>query len=152
MAKINVKEMNLDQYITMMEEWFAKLPAFPVAARDIMVKIAPWFALIFGILGVLGSIAATGFLTVLSPFVALGGGLGVAAGGIVAALGGIISSVLMLLAFPGLKARKVAGWKYSFYSEGVSVIAALVSFNLVGAVISALIGFYLLFQIKSYYK
>lgn len=152
MATKEDKKLNVNELMSTMEGWFAKLPELPVSARDIIVKIAPWFALIFGILGVLGSIAATGFLTVLSPVVALGGGLGVAAGGIVAALGGIVSSVLMILAFPGLKANKTAGWKYSFYSQAVSVIAAVLSFNLVGAVISALVGFYLLFQIKSYYK
>lgn len=151
MAEKN-KKLNIEEVTKMLEEWFKKLPDLPVNAKDILVKVAPWFSLIFGILGLLGSIGATGVLTVLSPVVALGGGLGVAAGGIVAALGGIISSLLMILAFSGLKAHKMVGWKYSFYSEGISVIAAIVSLNLVGAAISALVGFYLLFQIKSYYK
>lgn len=152
MAKGNGKQMNFDEYVKMMEEWFSKLPPLPTNVKDILVKLAPWFALIFGIIGILGSIAATGFLTVLSPFIALGGGLGVATGGIVAGVLGLVGSVLTLMAYPGLRDRKMMGWKYSFYSQLTSVVAALVGLNLVGAVVSALIGFYILFQIKSYYK
>lgn len=142
----------MDQYIKMLGDWFKKAPALPKSATDILVKIAPWFALIFGILGVLGGIAATGLLAALSPFVALGGGIGVATGGIVGGILVVVSAVLMVLAFPGLKDRKVNGWNMSFYSQVVSIIGSIVALNLVGALISALIGFYILFQIKSYYK
>jgi len=106
--------MNVDQYIKMMEDWFAKLPPLPKNATDVLVKLAPWMALIFGVLGVLGSIAATGFLAALSPFVALGGGLGMAAGGVVAGVLGLVSSVLLLMAYSGLAKRKMAGWKWLF--------------------------------------
>lgn len=143
--------MSMDEWIKMLGEWFDKLPSLPGNVKEIIVKIAPWIALIFGVIGVLGSLTATGLLTALSPFIALGGGLGAAAGGIIGAVLGLVSSVLMLLAFPGLRDRKMVGWKYSFYGELTSVISSLVAFNLVGAVVGALIGFYFLFQIKSYY-
>jgi len=146
------QKVNMDQYMKMMEDWFSKLPSLPKSATDVLVKIAPWLSLIFGILGVLGALAATGFLAALSPLVMLGGGFGVAVGGVVGGLLALVSSVLMIMAFPGLRDRKMAGWKWSFYSELVSVVASLISLNLVGAVIGALIGFYILFQIKSYYK
>ncbi len=145
-------KMDIDSWIKTLEEWFAKFPPLPTGAKDVLVKVAPWLALIFGVLGVLMALAATGVMAVLSPFVALGGGLGAAAGGVIGGVLALVSSVLMLLAFPGLRDRRMAGWKYSFYSELVSIVSSLVAFNLVGAVIGALIGFYLLFQIKSYYK
>lgn len=148
----DMKQMNVDQYIKMMEGWFGKFPALPKSATDVLVKIAPWIALIFGVLGVLGSLAATGILAALSPFVALGGGLGVAAGGVVGGILALVGSVLMLMSFPGLRDHKMAGWKWAFWSQAVSVLSSVVMLNLVGAVISALIGFYLLFRIKSYYK
>lgn len=146
--------MNIDSYLKMLEEWFARLPLppLPVNAKEGLVKIAPWLALIFGILGVLVSLSATGLLTVFSPFMVLGGGLGMAAGGLAGAVLGIVSSALMLMAYPGLKDRKMTGWKWSVYSQTVSVIASIVALNLVGALIGGLIGFYILFQIKSYYK
>lgn len=144
--------MNVDEWIKTLEEWFAKLPPLPTGVREFLVAVAPWAALIFGVLGVLFSLAATGILTVLSPFVALGGGLGAAAGNVVGAVLSLVASGLLLAAFPGLKDHRAAGWKMAFWSQAVSVLGSLVAFNLVGAVVSALIGFYLLFQIKSYYK
>lgn len=143
---------NLDDWMKTLEGWFAKFPPLPASIKEIIVSFAPWLALIFGVLGVIFSIAATGFLAVLSPFIALGGGLGLATGGVVGGILMLIGSVLMLLAFPGLRDRKAKGWKMAFYSEVVSIVSSVVALNLVGAIIGALIGFYLLFQVKSYYK
>lgn len=149
---MTANNINMDQWMKSLEEWFAKLPALPKGATDVIVKIAPWLALIFGVLGVLGSLAATGILAVVSPLVLLGGGVGLAVGGVVGGILALVSSVLMLVAFPGLRDRKMAGWKWSFYAEVVSVASSVVALNLFGAVIGALIGFYILFAIKSYYK
>lgn len=144
--------MNADEWIKTLEEWFAKLPPLPKGVQEFLVAVAPWVALIFGVLGVLFSLAATGILAVLSPLVALGGGLGAATGNVVGAVLSLAASGLLLAAFPGLKDHQVAGWKMTFWSQAVSVLGSLVALNLVGAAVSALIGFYLLFQIKSYYK
>lgn len=144
--------LSTDQWIKTLEEWFDKLPPLPTGAKEVLVKVAPWFALVFGVLGVLAALAATGLMAALSPFMVLGGGVGVATGGLVAAILALLGSALMLVSFPGLKDRKMAGWKWAFWSEAVGVVSSLVALNLVGAAISALIGFYLLFQIKSYYK
>ena len=130
----------MEEYIKMMESWFAKFPALPANIKDVLVKIAPWLSLVFGILGVLGILGAMGILATFSA--------SVMAGAVLA----LISSVLMVMAFPGLRDRKVAGWKWSFYSQLVSVLLSVVALNFVGALIGGLIGFYLLFQIKSYYK
>ena len=137
------------------EPLFAKAPALPANARDILVKIMPWIALIFGILGVLGAISGLGLLTATSPMAVLGGAEGVSAygTGFLASIIWLISSVLMLMAYPGLKKRQYKGWNLLFYSEVVSLVGAIVSItSIVGGIIGALIGFYLLFQIKSHYK
>lgn len=150
--------MNVDQLITMLEELFAKAPALPANVREVLVKIAPWFALIFGVLGILGSLMATMALLGASAMVASVATVSMGAAGyysilaIVALVVGLISSALMLLAYPGLKANKMAGWRYLFFSEVVSLVSAVVSLNLLGLVIGGVIGFYLLFQVKSYYK
>lgn len=151
-VSFGAKSFNEKTFVDTLEEWFSKLPALPVSIKEILVQIAPWLALIFGILGVVGSIAATGLLTVLSPFAALGGGLGLTLGGIVGSLIALAGSVLMVMAFPGLRDRKAIGWRWSFWSETVSVVGSILGLNLVGAVLGALIGYYLLFQIKGYYK
>lgn len=138
-------------YMAMMEEWFMKLPPIPKGGREAIVKITPWIALIFGILGILGGLAGLGILTAFSPFLFLSSGLSGAAGSLVGAVLGVVSSVLLLAAYPGTKNRKMQGWKLLFWSEAVDVVAAVISFSITGVVV-ALIGFYLLYQIKSYYR
>lgn len=144
------KSAKVQDWQQMMEEWFMKLPALPKNARETLVKITPWIALIFGILGILGSLAGMGILGILSPFMLLGGGY--TAGRSLIAVGiSLVSSVLLLMAYSGTKANKMQGWHMLFWSEAVSVIASVVDLSLGGILFNA-IGFYLLYQIKAYYK
>ena len=150
--------MDVNQVISMLEEWFSKLPALPANLKATLVKIAPWLALVFGILGVVGSLGGVLALLGLGAFgvsMMPYGGLSVvnaSAFGIVVLLLGLAASVLMLMAYPGLKDQKMSGWKMAFWSEVVSLLGSLVAFNFVGLLVGALIGFYILFQIKSSYK
>lgn len=130
---------------------FDKLPALSRDAREIIVKITPWIALIFGVLGVLGALAGFGVLTVFSPLAMMGGGAGAVGAGIVAAVLWLVSSALLLAAFPGTRKNQTKGWNFLFYSEVVSLVATFVSFSFSG-IVFALIAFYLIFQIRSYYK
>jgi len=138
-------------WMKMMEEWFAKLPALPKSATDVLVRITSWVELIFGILGVLGSLAGLGILTALSPFVLLGNGVGGTTTTLITAVLSLVSSVLLLAAFVGTKALKLQGWKMLFWSEVVSTLSSVLLISLTG-VVGAFIGFYLLYQIKRYYK
>jgi len=136
----------------MMEEWFMKLPMLPKGGRDVLFKIAPWISLIFGILGVLVGLGGLGILSVLSPMMLLGSGMSATTGSLLSVAIALVSSVLMLAAFPGLKAKKMQGWNMLFWSEWAALLSSLVAFSIIGGIIGALIGFYLLYQIKSYYK
>ena len=138
-------------FMATLEETFAKLPPLSPSVREVIVTITPWLALIFGVLGVLASLSAFGLSAVFSPMVALGGGVGLATGLMVAAVLGLVESALMLVATPNLFKKKAFGWTLLFWSEVVAVVAAVVSFSVVGVLVS-LIAFYFLFQIRSYYK
>jgi hypothetical protein len=114
--------------------------------------IAKW-AWVFALIGVI--IRGFGLLTLL--------GLGAVFSGIAASYGsfsffsslgfGILflaaEGLLLLISLPGLKHQKLHGWNFAFYAEMVAIVGNILSFNIVGAVISALIGFYILFQIRS---
>lgn len=139
--------MDEKQIIKNLEDFFAKAPHLPKSWRDLIVKVVPWLALIFGILGILGGISALG----VSPAAALGG-VNNSFTLIVAGIAGIISSVLSLMAFPHLRAHAYRGWQLSAYALVVNIIASVVTLDLLGAVLGFLIGFYFLFEIKSYYK
>lgn len=136
---------------TKLEEFFMKFPALPKNARDVLVQVTPWFALIFGVLGVLAGLAGLGVLSMLSPLMMIGGGFSQTSGSLIGILVAVISSALLLAAFPGTKAHKMQGWNMLFWSEVASVVSAILSMALSG-VLLALVSFYLLYQIKSYYK
>jgi hypothetical protein len=137
-----------------LEDFFKKAPAIPANGREALVKITPWLALIFGVLGVLGGLAGVGLLTVFSPLAVFGGAQGVASygGGVIAAWVWLASSVLLLAAYPGTKARKLSGWTLLFWYEVLNVLGSLIAGSIVGGIVGGLIGLYLIFQIKSYYK
>ncbi len=140
-----------NDFIDTMAEWFAKFPELPKTWPQTLVKITPMLAIIFGILGILVGISGLGVLTAFSPIAYLGGVSGYGTG-YVSALIYLLASVLLLMAYPGTKARKYSGWKLLFWSEVASLIGGLISMSIISAIIGALIGFYLLFQIRSYYK
>lgn len=140
--------------VTTMDGWFSKTPQLHTNTKELLVKIMPFIALIFGVLGMLGGLAGLGILTMFAPLAVFGGAQGVASygGGFLIALLLLVSSGLLLAAFPGTKARKVTGWILLFYSEIVSLVSAILSMNILSGILVALIAFYLLFQIRSYYK
>jgi len=132
---------------------FEKFPHLPEGGRKFLVDVSPWIALIFGILGVIGLLAAGG-LGVIATILTFGLALPV----LIQVLVGLLSAVLLLMSFPGLKAHTKKGWNLVFYSQVVSIIGSVIFLalggfgSILGTVIGALIGFYILFEIRSYYK
>lgn len=154
-TKKSASQKRSENWEVILEEWFLKLPPLSKNAKEIIVNITPWIALIFGILGILVTFSGIGLLTAFSPFIVFGSGFGRATESIVVVLLGLISSILLLTAFPGTKKRKYQGWKMLFWSEVVSSLSSLISFIFsfsLGGIVISLIAFYLIFQIKSYYK
>lgn len=140
------KQTQGQDVIKALDDIFKKAPKLPPSAQDVLVKIAPILSLVFGILGIIAGVAALG----LSP-VALFGGAKSSMIVLISGITAIASSVLLLMAYPHLKVRKYKGWELLFWSEVVGVISSVLALS-IGSVISVLLGFYLLFQIKSYYK
>lgn len=120
--------------------------------KSVKVWIAKW-AWLFALIGVV--FRGFGLLTLL--------GLGAVFSGVAASTGsfsffsaiglGILflaaEGLLLLISIPGLKNQKMNGWNFVFYAEIVAIVGNILSFNLYGAVISAVIGFFFLFQIRS---
>jgi hypothetical protein len=144
------KNNSVDSYIDVVGEYFKRLPELPRGGREAVVAITPWLALIFGIIGVLAALAGLGIFTFLGSLALVTGARG-AGSGLIVVLLGLISSVILLVAFPGTQKRQEKGWKFIYYSEVVGLITDIVTLSLLG-VIAALIGFYFLYQIRSYYK
>ena len=148
------------KFVKPLEVQFAKLPSLPAGAREFMVTVAPWVALILGVLSLLG------FVTALLGMGAVGGlapyaGMGYGYGGLfwIPLIFGLIEGVLWVLAFQPLRKHSVRGWNLLFWVFVLGLVGSLLSagfyfstFGLLWALIWLAIELYLLFQIKPSYK
>ncbi len=141
----------MDQFIKTLDEYFGKkAPQLPVKAKEIIVKVSPYLA-ILGIVFMVMSIV---------PLMMLVFGLGAVSvlAGYVPMQNAYISIAVMLatgiicaMAIPGLFKRTKYAWNLMFYSQLVSAVGSLLSLNIISLIIGLAIGFYILFQVKSYY-
>lgn len=131
-----------------------KAPALPANIKDVIVAIAPWLTLVFVIIAIPAILLVLGLGTLLMPFGFLGGPTvgfqGMAS--VLALLLTLPSVVLEGMAIPGLFARSRQGWRFLFYSNIISGIYNIATFNISGLIIGTLLSLYLLFQVKNYYE
>jgi len=133
-----------------------KAPQLPKAWKEIIVKFAPYLAVIGVILSIPAILALFGLGTMLAPLGMMGA---VAAGRPFLGAGYIISIVFLVIvlileamAIPGLFNRTKPGWTYLYYATLVGAIQNIITFNIGGLLIGTLLGLYILFQVKEYYK
>ena len=145
----------LQPLLKVLDENFAKAPALPKKWKDLIVTYAPWLALIGGVILIFGAVSLVGLGSFLSPFAMLAGSGFFVITWILAAVLLLAGGVLEFLAFAPLKARSVKGWNFMFYALLLNALGSIVRLSVsevVMAVISFLIGYYFLYQVKSYYK
>jgi hypothetical protein len=131
-----------------------KAPALPSNIKELLVRFAPWITLILLILTLPLVLIALGLGALAAPFAFLAGpayGVSYGVNYTIAMIVIAVSLVFEALSIPGLFRRTAQGWRYSFYATLVSILGSLVNFQVGSALLTALIGFYVLFQIKSYY-
>lgn len=130
-----------------------KAPAMPAGLKEFLVSVAPFLAILSVVmvgLALFTTVAAIGLVGSLLP-------VGVAGA---VALPQIILSlvvavpllVLTVMAIPGLFARQEKAWRFMFWSQLLSLVYQIAQFELISAAVGGIIGFYILFQLKSYYK
>ena len=142
-------------FIDQVGDVFKGLPHLPASIVEILVKIAPWLALLGGILGLIagpliGVLGSLGSLMTLSPYFMFVT--------IVTTVVTIANSVLLLMAFSPLRTKMMRGWVFLFWAEMLSAVDIVLSLlqgqtgSIVGGVIGLAIGLYILFEIRSSYK
>lgn len=130
---------------------FKSLPKLPVEIVNFIVSFGPYLVLIGGVLSVLSilSLFSIGTLVFYSfapltrslfPFY------------YIYVIGSVISGIMLILSFKDLQEKKLFGWRLVFWSGNVNIAASLLSMNFFGAILSALISWYLLSQIKQKYS
>lgn len=128
-----------------------KAPSLPEGIKEAIVKFGPWIVLILLIMTLPVILAVFGLGALILPFSVVGGaGFGLT---YLLSLGlTIVMLVLEAMAIPGLFKRQMKAWKLLYYATLVGAVQNVVSFNLGGLIIGTLLGLYILFQIRSYYK
>lgn len=143
-------EVTLDEYLG------KKAPQLPKEWKEIIVKFAPYLAILYVIFGAFSFLALLGLGAFLAPLGFVGGMmtgrpfLGV--GYIVNVLFFGVMILLEGLAISGLFSRSKKAWTFLYWSALVGVVQNIVSFNVGGLIIGGLLSMYFLFQVKEYYK
>jgi len=145
MSALHQLEETLDLYLK------KKAPDIPKNVKDLIVSFAPWINILLMVLAVPALLAVFGISAYVSRWAYLSGvSMGVMYYISMALLG--LTLLLRGMAIPGLLSRSIKGWRFVYYSVFVDAIYSLLSYNAAGAVIGAVIGLYVLFQIKDAYK
>jgi hypothetical protein len=123
-----------------------KLPAFPDNVKEPIAQYGPYVMLVLAIIGLLGLLTAfgVGSAAIGVGVAAYGGGFNFYIGIAFAA----ITMIMYLLAFSPLRARKRAGWNLIYYATLVNLVGSAIQFNIIGGLIGAFIGFWILFQVR----
>lgn len=132
------------------ELFINKFPSLPEKIKKIIVDYGPYLAVILLILSVPVILAFMGIMITTTSLIFLGGVKGCFY--IVSVLLGIVMIILQIIAIPGLFKRKIKSWRLLFYISLISVLLSLLKCDLGGLIIGTGISWYVLFQIKSYYK
>jgi hypothetical protein len=119
----------------------------PPGGREWIVKFGPWITVVLLVLTLPALLFLLGLGTMLMPF----GGVGYATGFSYVAIFVIAEVGLMIAALPGLFARKMSGWRLMFYEQLVGFVGSLLSGAIISALVGALIGLYILFQVRTLY-
>lgn len=135
-----------------LEEFFVKkMPAFPDKAKEVIVKYGPYIIVVMMVLTIPAILTLFGFGLGLTPFAFIGG-MRLGFSFVISILFYLVIMVLEIAALPALFKRQMKGWKILFYLSLVSAVSNIINFDFGGLIIGTGISWYVLFQIKSYYK
>jgi TRAP-type C4-dicarboxylate transport system permease small subunit len=141
------------KFINLLNNLFNRLPHLPKKVVGFFVWLSPWLVLIGAAIsiftGVLMSLLSLLSLVTVDMkiiFSTIGNTLAI-----------LFSAFLMIKAFKPLKKRQENGWVYLFW---ITVLSALIELprifngerNTVIYLITSILGFYLLFEMKNYYQ
>ena len=128
-----------------------KAPPMPENIKQLIVKYSPYLIILALILTIPGILIAFGLRSLWTPLAYLGG-VRSAFSFSFWGLFSLAALVLEAIAIPGLLKRTKQSWEYMFYASLIMLVSNLLSLNLGSLLIGGAISFYILFQIKSYYK
>ncbi|MDD5396601.1 MAG: hypothetical protein PHW24_00915 [Candidatus Moranbacteria bacterium] len=146
------------QLESMLDEYMVKKAPFalPIGLKEFIANVSPYLIIIFAVLALPAIFLALGLSAVFAPFAMMGGyayGHGWGLGVLISLIVSVVVLVMEVMAVPGLFKRTRGAWRLLFYASIVSLVGSILSISgIVGGVIGAIIGWYVLFQMKDLYK
>lgn len=137
----------------LLDEYMVKKAPFtlPPEWKEFLVQIAPYLVIISVILSLQAILGITRMSTLADPL-GMMRGYGWGWGAIVSLVAALFALVLEVKAIPGLFKRTHEAWRLVFFASIILCIGSLLAFHIFNALIGAIIGWYLLFQVKELYK
>ena len=151
------KNFGLKQVLGQLEEtletYMVKKAPFsiPENSKELIVKYAPYLK----ILGIVGSVSEILFGALVSPSTAFLGpryALSYSFNYVLSMVTLAVVLVLEAMAVPGLFKRQEKAWRFLFYASLVNVVYKFLGGDWVRMIIGTLISWYVLFQVKEYYR
>jgi hypothetical protein len=141
---VNELEMKLDKFFN------EKVWQMPKKAREIIVKVLPYLA-VLSLLAIIPMILSLLGLTMLTPFVYMKG-MRVGLSYSVSILFTLVCGILAVVIIPGLFKKQMKVWKIMFWMSLINAVGAILKMDLGSLIIGTGLSWYVLFQIKEYYK
>jgi len=142
----------LADFINTLDLYFGKkAPTMPENIKELIVKYSPYLSIIMLVLTLPAILFAFGITGLIMPF-AYANSFRTGFSFSFSALISLVAMALEIAAIPGLFKRTKKSWEYLFYASLVGLLSSLLSLNLSSLIIGGVISFYILFQVRSYYK
>jgi hypothetical protein len=126
-----------------------KFPPFSEPVKEFVVQYGPYFILILSVLGLMGLFTAFGIMGAISGMGSVSTEFGISFYLNVAL--GVFVLIMYLMAFSPLRARKRSGWNLLYYALLIGLLSNIVQLNIFVALVSGVLGFWVLFQIREKY-
>ncbi len=158
---MTTKNTNLKSSLNQLEDTLElymveKAPfSIPSNIKELIVNFGPYLVILGIILRVPAVLAFLGLGALVSPFTAFMRPSYMVSYGINYVVSMLVFGVVLVLwalAVQPLFKRERKGWLYLFYASLVSLVSGVLGGNLIGTLFGTIIGWYILFQVKEYYK
>lgn len=150
----------LDGTEKQLSEWYKNAPNLPKGLSAWLAKYAWVFVLVGAVLMTFAALSLLAAIGILTSTTYVYGTVSYGFFGWIALAALLVYIVFSFKAISPLKAMNKEGWKLLFYLEYFYLAFGLLQWlttpsyvsNLFGTLLSAVLGFYFLFQVKQYFK
>ena len=155
------KNLGLKQALRQLEEtlkfYLVKKAPFSIPKnwKELIVRFAPYLTILGIIVSVPAVFAVLGLGALVSPFTAFLGpryALSYSFNYVLSMVALVVVIVLAAMAVPGLFRREEKAWRFLFYASLVNAVSGFLGGDWVGMIIGTLLFWYVLFQVKEYYR